>query len=231
MKTLGILGGMGPMATVDFFNKVVNKTDAHSDAEHIHILIDNYSQIPDRTAFILNEGQSPVKALVEAAMRLQMMGAEVITMPCNTAHYFYDDINRFLDIPVLNMIEETAKHLKATRPNMKRVGLMATTGTYEGHVYDQVFKKYGLEVVFPTDSIKETIMNIIYGIKEGHMDQRDLMLEVINYFDSMGVNQLILGCTELPVAVTYSKIEGNFVDPTAVLAEAAICFVGGTVKS
>lgn len=231
MKTLGILGGMGPMATVDFFNKVVNKTDAHSDSEHIHILIDNYSQIPDRTAFILNEGKSPVKALVEAAMRLQMMGADVITMPCNTAHYFYDDINTFLDIPVLNMIEETAKHIKVSRPNLKRVGLMATKGTYEGHVYDEIFKKYGIEVVFPEDYIQKKIMDIIYGVKEGHLEQQELMEEVVTYFKTLGVEQLILGCTELPVAVKHVSVDANFVDPTAVLAEAAICYVGATVKS
>ena len=123
-KTIGIVGGMGPLATSDLFRKIVEITDAASDQEHVRVCIDNNTEIPDRTAAILKGGEDPVPEMVKSAVRLQGMGADVLIMPCNTAHYFYDRLTPFVDTPFLNMIEETAKEIK--RRGIKKAGLLAT---------------------------------------------------------------------------------------------------------
>ena len=127
MKTVGIIGGMGPLATVDLFGKIVNLTDAKCDNDHIHILIDNNTYIPDRTSYILGDGENPIDELVKSAKRLKNMGADFLIMPCNTAHYFYNDIINNVSIPFINMIEETANYIN--NKNIKKVGLLSTTGT------------------------------------------------------------------------------------------------------
>ncbi len=152
MKTLGILGGMGPLATVDLYDKIVRHTDAHSDAEHIHILIDSYPEIPDRTAYILGGEQDPTPYLVQAAKNIEAMGADYLVMPCNTAHYFYEDMKSEVTIPFIHMIEEVRKFIKTTYPDVKKVGLLATEGTYKGHVYDKELKDYGIEVCHPSEA-------------------------------------------------------------------------------
>lgn len=109
---LGILGGMGPLATADFFRKIVQMTEAASDQEHIRILMDDNPQIPDRTAFIMGEGTDPTRAMVRSALRLEFMGADFVAMPCNTAHRFHSTIQSFLDVPILNMVDLTGAYIK-----------------------------------------------------------------------------------------------------------------------
>jgi aspartate racemase len=110
-KILGIIGGMGPLATVNLFNKIVINTDAQNDQEHIHMLVDNNINIPDRTAFLLGTGEDPTEELIKSAVRLEKAGADFLIMPCNTAHHFYEVIKEKINIDFLNMIEETVKFI------------------------------------------------------------------------------------------------------------------------
>ena len=137
-KTIGIIGGMGPMATVDLYRKIVDYTAASKDSEHIHVYIDSNTDIPDRTEAILHGGKDPVPEMVGSAIRLECMGADFLLIPCNTAHYFYDKICPMVHIPILNMLEETALEVK--RQSIACVGLLATDGTIESGVYDQVLR-------------------------------------------------------------------------------------------
>ena len=166
-KTLGIIGGMGPLATVKLFELIVLLTKANSDQEHIHILIDNNTLIPDRTNYILNKvGEDPRIQLIESAQNLEKIGADYLVMPCNTAHNFYEDIIEKTDIPFINMIEETAKYVKYNHIGTTKIGLLATQGTIEAKVYDKVFSKYGIEVMKPSKEFQKYVTELIYNIKE-----------------------------------------------------------------
>lgn len=222
---LGILGGMGPMATSDFFRKVIELTDASNDQEHIHVLIDNNTEIPDRTGFILNHGEDPRREMVRTAIKLEMMGADLIAMPCNTAHYFYKEINNYTDIPVVNMIEETAKYVSMNLPENKTFVLLATTGTYESRVYENIFEKYGLSILQPSESSKQIIMDWIYQVKAGKIEAtQNTFNEIVGGVTIEIEVPVILGCTELPVLVQMLQLEGVFVDPTKVLAEKCVAY-------
>ncbi len=227
MKTVGILGGMGPLATSDLFNKIITLTDAKNDNDHLHIILDNYPAIPDRTKYILGDGENPLKYMVEAALKLEIMGANFIIMPCNTAHYFYEDISTYIRIPFLNIIEETAKEIKLNNPKTKNVCLLATQGTYKTGIYDNTFKKYGLEIFKPDKIIQDIVTDIIYSIKKGDTRlQKINIAPLISYLESINSGDIILGCTELPVAFSILGISKGCIDPTKILAKSAIRFAG-----
>lgn len=231
MKVIGILGGMGPLATVDLFKKIVVMTEAERDNDHIQIVVENNTKIPDRTDHIIHGGEDPRRHMIKSALRLEMMGADVVVMPCNTAHYFYDDIIEYLDIPFINMIAETAKTAKE-RFVGKKLALLATEGTYQAGIYDRVFQKNDLELVKPDEGARREIMDIIYKIKGGQeeIDTRAFR-RVLDDLKKQGAGAFILGCTELPIAFERFKIEEACLDPTEILASAAIQYVDKRVKN
>lgn len=224
-KTVGILGGMGPKATADLFNKIVDFTEAKSDQEHIHILIDNNVNIPDRTSFILGKGDNPIGELVETAVRLRNNGADLIIMPCNTAHYFYDKLIDAVEVPFINMIEEVGKYILEHYGKCK-VGLLATTGTYQGGVYERYCQKYGIEIVTPNEDGKKKLLDLIYRVKAGERDfSLDYINEFLREFRESNINVVILGCTELPLVFDPLKEElndFNFISSTDILARKTV---------
>ncbi len=222
-KTIGVIGGMGPQATVDFFQKILDNTRVERDQDHIHVIIDNNPQIPDRTAFLLGKGESPLKSLVNSAVKLQLMGADLLAMPCNTAHYFYDEIVKFVDIPFINMIDEVAVSIRAKNLGVNRVGLLATKGVYSMGIYSRYLQKYGIEAVIPPEEGIEIVGKTIYTIK------KDLNLvdpaginEIIENMRKEGIDTIILGCTELPLIVDKYPMGPDYIDSTAVLAKRAV---------
>lgn len=223
-RTIGIIGGMGPIATYDLFKKIIEKTDAKTDQEHIHICIDCNTNIPDRTKAILGEGEDPVPEIVKSGVRLQSMGADVLVMPCNTAHYFYDKITPFFDIPLLNMLKETAAEIK--RRKIKKVGLLATDGTIKSGVYHKALTDAEIDVVVPSPTKQTSIMDIIYnGVKASNRNIKlDQFYGAMDELFDKGAEVLVLGCTELPIAFEIFHIDKPAIDPTLVLAEAAIRF-------
>jgi aspartate racemase len=224
-KSIGIIGGMGPLATSDLFKKIIDLTDAKSDQEHIHIYVDCNTNIPDRTKAILGGGDDPVPELVRSGVRLQSMGADVLVMPCNTAHYFYDRITPFFDIPLLNMLKETAKEIN--KRQISKIGLLATDGTIQSGVYHTVFADMGIDLVIPSPMKQTSVMEIIYqGVKalNRNFNVNDFCGTVDELFEK-GAEVLVLGCTELPVAFEMFHIDRPAIDPTSVLAEAAIRFI------
>jgi len=230
-KTIGIIGGMSPLATCNLYSKIIECTDATSDSEHAHIIIDSNNAIPDRTAAILNGGSDPLPAICKSAKRLARIGADVLIMPCNTAHYFYNQIQRCVNIPILHMIREMALDLKAQGIN--KVGLLDTNGTLQTGIYDTVFDEFGIEYVKPESDIhKRAIMGIIYdGIKAGNYkyDTTDFV-EVIKALQEEGAQSMILGCTELPQAFEIYGLDFPNVDPMLALAKATVKFAGYEVK-
>lgn len=230
-KTLGILGGMGPLATADLFTKIVTMTKADCDNDHIRIFIDNNAQIKDRTAAILHGGQSPLPQLMESAKKLEKMGADCIIMPCNTAHYFLQSLQMQVKVPFLSMIGQAVRVAKQRYPGQK-AGILATTGTLDAGVYSRAFMDEGVEVVLPDEEQRRYLMSVIYdGVKAGKMPtDPEPFNAVLREMESRGAGYFILGCTELPVAVQSLGLENNFVDATTELAKAAIEYCGYEVK-
>ncbi len=227
-KTLGILGGMGPMATADLFKKVVANTKADSDNAHIRIYIDNNAQIPDRTAAILSGGADPIPALAESAKKLEQCGAECIIIPCNTAHYFVPRLQELTSLPIINMIEETAKECASSLPG-KVAGLLGTTGTLQTGLYNKALEQAGVQFLVPDEEGQQALMRVIYdGVKADAEPQtyRKDMEMVVRSLRQRGAEYFILACTELPLAFDALRLPVTTVDPTLVLARAAIRYCG-----
>lgn len=223
-KIIGILGGMGPEATIDLFYKIIKFTPAEKDQEHLRIIIDNNPKIPDRTAAILGKGEDPLPALQETAQNLEKAGADFIIIPCNTAHYFLSSIQESVNIPVLNMIEETAKETKKRIPQIKKVGLLASIGVYKSEIYHQHFKKFNIEVISPEEKDKEEIMKVIYTIKAGDLSQKvkKNILKITQKLIDKGAEAIIAGCTEIPLILKEGDVSVPLIDSTQILARIAV---------
>jgi len=223
-KIIGILGGMGPEATIDLFYKIIKFTPAEKDQDHLRIIIDNNPKIPDRTAAILGKGEDPLPALQETAQNLEKAGADFIVIPCNTAHYFLSSIQESVNIPVLNMIEEAAKETQQRIPQIQKVGLLASTGTYKTEIYHQQLKKINIEVISPEEKDKEEVMKAIYAVKAGNLSEgiKKNILKIAQKLVDKGAEAIIAGCTEIPLILKEGDISVPIIDPTQVLAKIAI---------
>ena len=223
-KIIGILGGMGPEATIDLFYKIIKFTPAEKDQEHLRIIIDNNPKIPDRTAAISGKGKDPLLSLQETARNLEKAGADFIIIPCNTAHYYISQIQESVNIPILNMIEETVKETQKKNSSIKKVGLLASIGTYKTEIYHQYFKKYNIEVISPEEKDKEEVMKIIYAVKAGDLSEeiKKNILKIAQKLIDKGAEAIIAGCTEIPLILKEGDISVPTIDPTRVLAKIAI---------
>lgn len=232
MKKLGVLGGMGPLPTIQLFEMIVSMTDASCDQEHVHIIIDNNTKIPDRTAYLLdNNNENPLEELRNSALRLEETGADFIVMPCNTAHYYYEEINEVLNIPFLNMVEESAIWVKNNRPNIKKIGLLATDGTIKIGVYSKVFKEKEIEVISPSKENQRNIYRLIYNLKENKKQgSLEGIYRTMEEFEGEGADVFIAGCTEVSVALNKFNIEGDFIDPMEIIARKAVEISGAKLK-
>ena len=230
-KTIGIIGGMGPLATYDLAEKILDNTAADCDQENIPVLIDCNTRIADRTAAILHGGADPLPEMKKSAMRLEAAGADALMMACNTAHFFYDSICEAVNVPVLHMPRLTAQILRSR--GVKKAGVLATDGTCQSGVYGNALTEEGIEPVYLSAEKQAVIMSLIYDyVKAGRMDFSELDLDgVISEMQEKGAEILILGCTELPVAFgIIGKTALPVVDPTDVLARAAVSFAGAPLK-
>lgn len=228
---LGILGGMGPAATCDFFRKIIDCTDAKSDKEHLHIVIDNNTQIPDRTDFICGFGEDPRVEMIRSALKLEAMGADYIAMPCNTAHYFYDDIKKYTKAKMIHMIRETAVYLKNNDGGCKGYLLLATDGTYRAGIYKEIFNRFNLKLIEPEDSDRQTVMGWIYGVKSSKYDvSANKFVNLVNKYGSENDISLILGCTELPLLAEAIGVSRQYIDPVSILAKRCVDIALGHIN-
>lgn len=231
MKTIGIIGGMGPLATAYLYERIVKRTMAGKDQEHIHVIIDGNTNIPDRTEAILGLGEDPVKEMVKSAQSLEQIGADFLIMPCNTAHYFIDKIAENVNIKILNMVEETVKYTYENYDKNTVVGILATEGTIKSKIYDNYYSKIGINTVVPKKN-QNSIMKFIYDvIKAGKFEEgTELFFETVNELKNLGADAFLLGCTELSSAQYIYKFKGNFINPMEVLTEKSIVYAGGQIN-
>jgi aspartate racemase len=229
---IGIVGGVGPAATVDFLDKIVKATPAKKDQEHIKVVVEQNPQIPDRTRNLILGEIDPTIPLYATCRRLEAAGADIITIPCNTAHAYVEDLQQHLSIPIVSMLKTTIDHIAATYGTSRRVGLLATTGTVRTGVYHAVAKGI-FDLMVPDDAHQEKVMASIYGplgVKAGYTEGQcmDDLLAGVKHLVDRGAEILILGCTELPVLIDESddyRIAGKSVvmlDPTNLLARRCV---------
>ncbi len=220
LRMIGILGGMGPLATVEFLRRVIEKTPAKRDQEHVPMIVLNVPQIPDRTDFLLGRGEDPRPMLIDLAKKLERMGAEAIFIPCNTAHAFYREISSKVSVPVFHMPARTV--YEAKRRGIRRMLLLATLGTYISEVYSSFGKRYGVEILTPEEELKEKVHSLVYkGVKAGSFDPEDVLEEI---FEKYGKVTILLGCTELSVLKRDFERKFTVVDPLDISAEYLIKF-------
>jgi aspartate racemase len=219
-KVVGIIGGMGPRATLDLFQKIIDLTPAQQDQDHLHVMIDSNPQVPDRTAYLLGQGESPLPWLLESARRLERSGADLLCMPCNTAHHFVEQIRRETAVPLISIIEAAHQAIRERYPQTRRIGLMATRGTFDGRVYHRALCPAGLEIIPLDESLKDQVMDVIYAVKAGRWkEQIGSLASCVNRFRKAGAEILIAGCTEIPLLLPYSQLDLPVVDATRELAE------------
>jgi len=219
-KIVGIIGGMGPLATVDLMNKIILNTPAKKDQDHIHTIVDNYSKIPDRSTAIFGRGTDPTPFIIQSAQRLENAGADFLVIACNTAHVYYKSIKKSVSIPILHMPLETAHFLH--KNNIRNVGLLATDGTINTKLYQHSCQPYDINVIEPDMQMQKRVMEGIYAIKEKDLEKGRLyLLTVANELMKRGAEAIIAGCTEIPLVLQSSK-NMCVIDPTEILAKTVV---------
>lgn len=229
-KTLGVIGGVGPLSTAYFMEVVINRTAAVTDQQHIDMIVLNHADIPDRTDYILDHTKpNPVLPMREDAQKLERWGADILVTPCNTAHYFYEELASAVGIPFLNMIEETAKELSALKA--KRVGILATDGTIAAGLFQNALSEWGITPLVPSKQNQQYVMDIIYDdIKAANPLEREKFSAVTAEMEALGCDHLILGCTELSILKRDCRLDDYYLDALEVLADRAIEACGKQVK-
>lgn len=227
-SVLGILGGLGPMASVYFYELLTKHTAARCDQDHIDVIINSRATTPDRTAYILGQStENPFDIMEADAHRLVTSGADVLAIPCNTAHYFYDKLEQTAGVPILNMVEETVLHVQ--RRGVKKPALLATAGTVAAKTYQRVFEKYNMDFAVPDEAHQAMVTHIIYGdIKQGKRADMAAFDAVVAHMKAQGCDGAILGCTELSLIKRDEHLGPFFTDSMEVLCRCAIEMFGKT---
>ncbi|MBQ5995573.1 MAG: aspartate/glutamate racemase family protein [Clostridia bacterium] len=232
-KILGVLGGVGPLATIYFADLVVKMTQAQTDQEHIAMVILNHASIPDRTAYILDKTKpNPLPVMIRDAKVLEEDNCSYIVIPCNTAHYFYDEIQKSIGIPIINILEETVSYCEKTIPSLKKIGILATEGTIKSKAYQNIIEKHSLECAVPSEEDQASLMNIIYNqVKAGREVDIFEFHRIIGELKKQGCDAVVLGCTELSIIKKDFGIDRpDIVDSMECLARASILACGKKLK-
>ncbi len=225
-KIIGIIGGMGPEATVDFYLKIIKATKVKKDQDHFRVIIDSNVKIPDRTEAILGIGENPVKAIVQTAKNLERLGVEISCMPCMTAHYFIEEVQKEVNHPILNVFIELRNHIMSHYPNATKIGVLATSGTIKAGLFEKYLTNN--KIIYPSPfTQKEKVMKAIYGesgIKSGVIEGEPLQLLKEAAFEiiDQGAELIISGCTEIGLVLKPHHINKPLIDPMDVVANEII---------
>ncbi len=219
---LGVIGGLGPLATAAFLEKVVKMTDASGDQEHLDMIIYNFPSIPDRTSYILGRSKdNPVIPMIEIGQKLIGQGVDYLVIPCITAHYFYPELAEALDKPIINILEQTALHLKAC--GVGTAGIAATDGTLASRIFQKALEDQHIKSVVPSEKMQKLVMELVYDeIKAGRPVDLDKFAEISADLRKNGAEAIILGCTELSLVKRDYPIGAGYLDAMDVLAQASV---------
>jgi aspartate racemase len=230
-KTIGILGGMGPEATLDCFAKIIKNTPAQTDQEHLRVVIDSNPKVPDRTAAITGKGESPVPILVAGCLSLQRAGADFIIIPCVSAHFFLEEVQEQVNIPILSIYETVSDIIANDHPQIKTIGLMGTTGTISGGLFQKRLAADGIKTIAPDENQQSKVMAAIYDIKNSQAprSKEEITSDLVVAAESLiskGARGIVAGCTEIPLALSQDHLPVPYFDALTILARAAIFKAG-----
>lgn len=224
-KTVGIIGGMGPEATVDLMQRVIQATPANDDQDHLRMLVDNNPKVPSRIkALIEGSGEDPAPVLVQMARDLERWGADFLAMPCNTAHHFHPAVQAAVGVPVLNMIELAAGRIRQETPDVRKVGLLASTAVIRTDLYGKSLSRRGVEVVHPGDSSQDQVLAAIRAIKAQRFSSAslDALNRAVDDLIARKAEVILIACTELSVIAKKLQLSVATCDSAQVLAEAIV---------
>jgi len=230
-RTVGVLGGMGPEATVDFMSKVIAMTPASVDRDHVRMLVDNNPDVPDRQAAILGDDAGVRHALVAMAQQLQSAGSDFLVMPCNTAHAFVSDAVQSVRIPFLHIVGETVQEIVDEHPDTKRVGVLATDACLVAGVYQTALQSIGCTAILPEADDQRECMQLIGRVKSGDTGAavRQRMTELADRLIAAGAELVIAGCTEIPLVLGNDATKVPVISSTDVLAKRTVAIATGVV--
>ena len=223
-KIVGILGGMGPEATIDLFQKIVDATPATRNENHLRIIIDNNPKLPDRQNAILHGGPSPTPAMIESGLLLVNAGADFIILGANTAHWFQPEMQRAVPVPILHIIEETANYVKTALPEIRCVGLLATTGAMKTGMFPKAFEALGIHSLAPDEKEQTVVMDSIMEFKQNGLIEvaRAALLGEVEKLRQRGAQAVIMGCTEVPIILKNAEAPVPLVDPNGIMADVVV---------
>ncbi|MBQ4600056.1 MAG: amino acid racemase [Oscillospiraceae bacterium] len=229
-KVLGVIGGLGPIATAHFMELVIRMTDAQTDQQHLDMIIYNFPSIPDRTGYILDHSNpNPLPRMIAIGENLVAQGAQFIAIPCVTAHYFYKEIESAISVSVINGVRETAAHLK--EHGIRTAGIMATDGTISARLFAQELENVGITPVIPSAKRQKDVMHLIYNnIKANRKADMERFHAVSRELHENGAQAIILGCTELSLIKRDYAIGAGFIDAMEVLAQRSVVLCGEELK-
>lgn len=231
---VGVIGGVGPLATAYFLQRVVQLTDADRDQEHVDLVVLNHATVPDRTDFVVGRSTlDPGPVLARDARRLERFGVSFLVMPCNTAHYFTQQVLDAITVPFVSIVDVTVAAARRRDPALATVGLLATAGTVASGVYAEAFGAHGIEVATPADEDQELVNTVIYDqVKAGRPADPDALRAVAARLVDRGAGVVVLGCTELSVAAVDHGLldEPPFLDSMDELVRATIVRAGHRVR-
>lgn len=234
-KTIGILGGLGPEATAHMYSLIIKHTKVLKDQDHIRTIIYSNPEVPPRTEAILKQGPSPTPMFVEGMKILKSAGADFVILPCVTAHFFMPEVLAHVEFPFLSLIEESLRWAQEKIPGLKKVGLVASTGTLVSRLFHDAFNSAGIEVFSPDDQDQERVMEAIFsteGIKAGVTSGRpkDLVVNTARKLVARGAEAIIAGCTEIPLVLKSEDISVPLIEPMEITAKKSILEAGYEVR-
>ena len=227
---LGVIGGLGPMATAYYLELVIRMTDVERDQDHLELIVMNIPSIPDRTAYILGKStENPLIPMVELGKQMKALGATAVATPCVTAHYFHEDLQTGIGLPVIHVIRQTAQLLQQS--GIRRVGLMATDGTVQSGIFQRQVEELGMELVLPDEEGQQGVMTLIYNqVKAGRKPDMRLFCTIRDRLFQSGAEVVILGCTELSLLKKEQELGDGILDVLDVLAKESVLACGKPVK-
>lgn len=226
-KTIGVIGGMGPAATADFFAKLVAATDARTDQDHLRILVDNNPRIPNRNDAIAGRGPSPGPHLAAAARGLEEAGADFLVIACNTAHAFQPEIETAVSIPLLSMIEATVDAAMAN--GGERFGVLAADGCRRARLYDRAFEAHGVQSLLVDADVQVEFMKLIFRVKAGDTgeDVRARIEAMAQSLNARGAQAIVAACTEVPLVLSSDALAIPVINSTDALVARAVAYATG----
>ena len=232
-KTIGILGGMGPEATLDCFAKIIKNTPAKKDQDHLRVIIDSNPRIPDRPAAISGGGESPVPAMVQGCRCLELAGADFIIIPCVTAHFFLEEVRQKVKLPILSIFDALAETIVSQNPDITAVGLLAITATIRSGLLQKRLAADNIKTVLPDEIHQARVMAAVADIKKTRPARSKAritadLVAAAEYLIAKGARGIVAGCTEIPLALKQEHLSVSYFDVLTILARAAILEAGLT---